>query len=119
MITPNAAFHWIAYQLIAFFEDGAQDVWVADCKPGTPDTVEDNRTDFTLKAVQKSNEHLLCYIVFRMTSFASVTKFDKLSNIKLYDFNWPVVVHQYNLEDYTELERLYDDIVRRILSLKI
>jgi hypothetical protein len=59
MIRPDAKFHIAAAYVITYYLNHPT-ILVGDCKPATVDTVEDNRTDFTLKVVH--NNELLCCI---------------------------------------------------------
>lgn len=115
MVRPNLVFHYAAFLIMQEFANTSSTIMVGDCKPPRPDDVEDQRTDFTLKVV--ANNTIVCYLVFRMTSFASANKFDVLSNVKLYDANFTFSHREYRVSDYPTGRLLSDILIHDIRNL--
>jgi len=116
MILPDAKFHVAAATIIRHYSAVPNGpVQVGDCKPATVDTVEDNRTDFTLKVVY--NNTLLGYVAFRMTAFAKVNTFDVLSNVKIHSRNYESILREFPARDFDSGEALGQAIIRAINSL--
>lgn len=116
MIMPDAKFHVAAATVIRYYSANPNGpIQVGDCKPASVDTVEDNRTDFTLKVVY--NNTLLGYVVFRMTAFAKVNTFDMLSNVKIHSRDYETILRQMPARDFDNGEALGQAIIRAINSL--